>query len=114
MAFFAKIPTSKTMPITAINGNYTATSTDSILSCDTSSNSLTITLPSISDTVNGKTYIIKDVGGSANTNNITINSASTSEFIDAGTSYTISTVYGCVGLYCNNGNWWSIIHKYTA
>ena len=54
----------------------------------------------------GRIVIIKDVGGSANTNNITI-ATEGSETIDGSASSTISSNYGVVRLFSDGTNWFT-------
>jgi hypothetical protein len=58
----------------------------------------------------GKVIHIKDEGGYAGTNNITI-IAHTAENIDSGSSYVINTNYGSVTLVKNTSGPWFIISK---
>lgn len=54
----------------------------------------------------GREVIIKDAGGNANTNNITIDTEG-SETIDGAATYVINTNYGIVRLYCDGNNWFT-------
>ena len=56
----------------------------------------------------GRTLIIKDESGSANTNNITLSSAG-SETIDGSSNYIIDTDYGVVRLINDGNDNWSVI-----
>ena len=78
---------------------------DYIITADTSSNTITFTLPSA--TVVGQTYQIKDLGN-ASANNITINVAG-SDTIDGASSLTISTNYANAVLVCTASTKWSIL-----
>ena len=84
---------------------YTATEDDAIVGVDTTSSAVTVTLGS--DLVSeGRIIIIKDVGGNAGTNNITI-ATEGSETIDGAASTSISTNYGVVRLFSDGTNWFS-------
>jgi len=84
--------------------NYT-TSDDTIVAVDTSGGAVTITLAT-ADTVAGRVVIIKDEGGQAGTNAITI-ATEGSETIDGSASTSISTNYGVVRLYSDGTNWFT-------
>ena len=80
---------------------------------DTNSSVVTGTLPGVTSTDDfGVTYIIKDSGGYANTNNVVIE-PSGSQKIDGGTSAKIQTNYGAmtvVGISSSvNGFGWAIV-----
>ena len=85
--------------------NYTTTGDDVIVGVDTSGGAVTITLGSATVTA-GRIVIIKDVGGSANTNNITI-ATEGSETIDGAASTSISTNHGVVRLFSDGTNWFT-------
>lgn len=85
-----------------------ATTTDTIstntsLLSFTGTSGGTLTLPSAS-AYSKKVLRIKDFGGNAGTNNITIQRAG-SDLIDGATSITISTNYGVRALYSNGTSW---------
>lgn len=65
-----------------------------------------LTLPS-SLCKEGNWLIIKDAGGLAGTNNITIDTEST-EKIDGADTLVINTNYDWVILYCDGSNWYII------
>jgi hypothetical protein len=83
---------------------------------DTGGGFIYLFLPAGSSIENGKIVHIKDIGGSANTNNITISPSGTDE-IDGVNSYTINSDYGSVTLIKDsaapNGPWF-IISKVTS
>ena len=60
-------------------------------------------LPAIANFYDGETITIKDAGGNALANNITITTAGV-ELIDGAASYVINTNYGYVTLYSNGSN----------
>ncbi len=83
--------------------------------CDTSAASnISITLPFGYETDVGTTIFFKDSTGQASGGNtITINAAS-GNTIDAGSTYTINTAYGCVGMFLRStGKNWLIFHRKT-
>lgn len=89
------------------NGSYTTTG-ERYIFVDTATNSTayTVTLASADATL-GRTIEIKDSGGGAGTNGITINTEST-ETIDGGSSTSISSNFGSVTVVWN-GSEWSIV-----
>jgi predicted phosphodiesterase len=78
---------------------------DNIVGVDTSGGSVTITLNS-NQCNEGQVCTIKDEGGAAGTNAITIDTQG-SEAIDGGSSVTISTDYGSVDIYSDGDNFFS-------
>lgn len=88
---------------------YTVLGTDYFLACDTGAGVLQVTLPAAT-AVAGRTYVIRDVGGSASASNITINGGGTN-LVGGGAAaatkvlsadYSGATVYsdGTVWSYC--------------
>lgn len=57
--------------------------------------------------VNGNSIIIKDSGGNAGANPITITTEGT-EKIDGQDTYIINSNYGSITLYCYSSNWYII------
>ena len=96
------------LPITAVAAaTYNQLLTDSILSVTyTATGACTIDLKT-AQTTNGRVIVIKDAGGLAATNNITITTEG-SQLIDGAATKVINTNYGSVTLYCNGSNWYSI------
>jgi hypothetical protein len=91
-------------PRTSItSASYAAVSSDAILAVDYAG-TVSITLPS---PASGKVLIIKDEGGNAGSNTITINSNS-SEVIDGASNITITTNFDSVTLISNGTDWFSI------
>jgi hypothetical protein len=62
-----------------------------------------LTLPT-AQCVSGRTLIIKDAGGNAGTNNITIDTEG-AETIDGENTLVISSDYGAYTLYSDGSNW---------
>jgi hypothetical protein len=69
---------------------------------------VTLTLPAAADTRYGWELVVKDISGSANTNNITINRAG-SDTIDGGTSVSITTDYGHARLKAYSDTAWMVL-----
>jgi hypothetical protein len=97
-------------PEVAVSSNMTLLSGNTHYSVNTSA-ALTLTLPSPA-TVTGELIIIKDVSGSATTNNITITGGS-GILIDNATTLIISTNYGAVVLYSNGTNYYISTSTYN-
>jgi len=91
-----------------VNSNaYTTVAGDSIIGVPyTTTSAVTITLGSAT-VKDGVIISIKDEGGNAGTNNITINTEGT-ETIDGAASKIINTNYGGVNLYSDGTNWFII------
>lgn len=90
-----------------INTNITISPSDTyvFIATDTSA-ARTITLPLASAVVEGRIYMIKDVTGNANANNITI-AVSGSDAIDGGTSYAMDSGYGSISVISDGVSKWS-------
>jgi len=83
--------------------NMTASATDYFISINTTSNPVDVRLPSATLLASGQTYVIKDEGGAANTNNITVY-ASGSQTIDGQNSVVLESPYASIQLYCNGSD----------
>lgn len=93
----------QTPPPATITANHTiATGEHLYLEVSPPTGGCTITLPSASPA--GQWVIIKDIAGVAGADVITINAAG-SDTIDAGTSTSVATHYGCIWLLSNGSNW---------
>lgn len=93
----------KTTSVTTTYTMDSGSTPDDILYCNTSGGAFTVTLPAVTD---GRVIVIKDKGGSAGSNVITITPASGN--IDGSGSAAISTNYGSLTLSCDGTNWWII------
>lgn len=87
------------------SATYTLTTADGrvMILADSSSNAITINLPVASEN-SGRIVNIKDKGGNAGTNNITID-PNGSETIDGGATVAISSNYGSMTVLCDGANW---------
>jgi len=90
---------------TATAEDYT-TSGETIVGVTDTTAARTITLAT-ADCVEGRLITIKDESGGAGTHSITI-ATEGSETIDGASTVTISTNYGCIRLYSNGNNWFTI------
>lgn len=89
-----------------ITGNYTILNNDYLLSIS-SSTATNLILPSNPSI--GKSFIIKDISGSASSSNITIATGSTSHRIDGVGTYTLSINYSSIQIAYLDTNFWGII-----
>lgn len=91
--------------ITFANTPYTVLSTDNIINVDSTLGEISIILPAASPTLAWKTYKIKDQGGMAATNNITISVTGVGGTIDGELTFVIANAYESTSVY-NNGTAW--------
>jgi hypothetical protein len=91
----------------AKTADYTITSSDYLIGCDSSGGVITITLPTAS-TVSNRLFYIVDETGSAATYNITI-TTQTNDKINGSDSYVINTNYTSINLYSDGGTGYHII-----
>jgi len=93
-------------PVVTTAVNYTALISDVIIEVSSTAAILTITLPAPSALGNvGKSFIIKDTSGGAQTNNIFI--APASGLIDGMSSLAIASNYGSAQVFCDGSNYYS-------
>ena len=94
--------------ITVVNiSAYTILEKDNIIhSTYSATGAQTITSPT-AQLVSGRIITIKDAGGNASVNNITIATEGT-EKIDGGDTAVINSNYGVITLYSNGSNWFKI------
>lgn len=85
----------------ATTANYIITVSDYYVGVDTTSNVVLVNLPTASAAAEGQTFIIKDEGGNANNNNITISSSANSDFIDGQKFIVLESPHASVQLYCD-------------
>lgn len=81
----------------------TASTKNYYIGVDSTNNIVDVRLPSASLLLDGQTYVVKDEGGNASSNNITI-LASGAETIDGQNSIVLESPYASVHLYCNGSN----------
>ena len=87
--------------------SYTPGTTDYVVGVDTSAIAATINLPAASSFEDGQLLVIKDEGGAASSNSITI-ARNGSDSIDASTSVVLSSNYAAVSIYSNGVDKWHI------
>jgi hypothetical protein len=83
--------------------DYTLTDADYYVGADTTNGAVKLTLPSAVNLTSGQTFVVKDEGGVANTNNITI-SGSAADTIDGQNEVLLESPYASLQLYCNGVN----------
>jgi hypothetical protein len=88
---------------TTTNATLTASTKTYYIGVDTTNNVVDIRLPSASLLLDGQTYVVKDEGGGANSNNITL-LASGTDTIDGQNSIVLESPYASLHLYCNGSN----------
>jgi len=69
--------------------------------------SITLSLPNASGSISGRSYVIKDETGGAETNNIILNAIS-GNTIDGETSIIIESPYASLNIYTDGSNKWFI------
>ncbi len=90
---------------TSITGATSLTGADPLLvQADSTGGAFAITLPTAAAAGSGRVFAIKDVGGAAATNNITI-SASGGAVIDGAASYVMTVNYEAITIFCNGTDW---------
>lgn len=82
------------------DSSITASVTDYYIGVGTTSNPVALTLPDAALMNDGQTYVVKDEGGNAHTNNITITTYG-SQTIDDQNSIVLESPYASIQLYCN-------------
>lgn len=92
---------------TTTNLTINSSATTILVSCDSTSGAIVVTLPLASAVPTGRFYIIKDRTGQAHTNNITINPAGV-DTLDGASSYVLSMPYGAVAFASNGSNGWLV------
>ena len=81
--------------------NYTITAADYFVGVSTAGGTVQIQLPAASSLNDGQAFIIKDEGGNANANAITITGSNDSNTIDGATSALINSPHGAINIYCD-------------
>lgn len=101
----------QTITYTAVSSSpYSVTTNDVLLAVDTSS-ARVINLPSAGSVSAGRVYIIKDLSGQSETNNITIypSGSDTLDGADNLTGATLSSNYGSIFVVSNGFDRWAIV-----
>lgn len=83
--------------------DYTVQKSNYIIGVDSTSNPVIVSLPDASTLSDGQAFVVKDEGGSAFSNNITI-LASGSQKINNSNTAILEVPYSSIRLYCNGSN----------
>jgi hypothetical protein len=83
-----------------VTGDYTISITDYYIGVDTAGGAVKITLPNAATLTSGQTLVLKDEGGSSDTNAITI-SGSGADKIDGQNTVVLGSPYAALQLYCD-------------
>tara|TARA_R100001082_G_C4339136_1_gene149268 strand:- start:255 stop:1019 length:765 start_codon:yes stop_codon:yes gene_type:complete len=86
-----------------VNSDYSVSTTDYYIGVDTTANTVKLTLPTATTLLDGQTMVVKDEGGVANVNHITI-SGSASDTIDGQNQVVLESPFASIQLYCNGAN----------
>lgn len=97
---------SLSMAIKTVSSNYSMTASDNTILASTTSNAITVTLPSAAG-ISGRVYTIKKIGTGGINNQLTI-SPSGGATIDNGSSYIIYNDWTYVTLQTDGTNWYII------
>jgi len=90
-----------------ITTNYTITTSDYLLACDSSGGSFTLTLPLANTTTNRIFYIVDETG---NTSDKPITIATTNnDLINGSSSTELNLNYSSIGLYSDGGTGYHIL-----
>jgi len=87
----------------AVSSDYTVTTSDYYIGVNTTNSAVKVTLPEATNILDGQTFIVKDEGGVANVNHITI-SGSASDTIDGQNTVILESPFASIQLYCNGTN----------
>ena len=86
----------KRQPKTA---DYTVTTSDYFIAADSSGGAITFSLPNAASATEGQTWVFKDEGGAAHTNNIIISPSQGGQTIDGAASIRLESPYASVQIY---------------
>tara|TARA_R100000234_G_scaffold47311_1_gene28301 strand:- start:886 stop:1341 length:456 start_codon:yes stop_codon:yes gene_type:complete len=99
-------PVDEASKLITYSSNTSLTNEDHFVGVDTSASAVTITLPALNTISSGKQLVIKDEGGNAGNNNITIRPAvSDGATIDGNQTVEIVSNFGALNLYYNGSGW---------
>ena len=80
-------------------GNYSVTTSDYFIAADSSGGVITFSLPNAASATEGQTWVFKDEGGAAHTNNIIISPTTDGQTIDGQASIRLESPYASVQIY---------------
>jgi hypothetical protein len=85
---------------TSVSSSYTVATTDFFVGTNSTQSPFQVTLADAAELSDGQMIVIKDEGGNASSNNITV-AASGSQTIDGKNSVVLESPYAAIQLYCN-------------
>jgi hypothetical protein len=103
-AGYVQFGSSLVFPSVTKTGTYSILFSDYYILCNPSSG-FTVTLPT---PTKGLTFVIKDISGTAETNNITIAQNASENIENVAASYLLTTNFGYVKLMSDGTNWWKV------
>lgn len=87
----------------SVSSSYTASTTDFFVGANSTQAAFQITLADAAELSDGQMLVIKDEGGAASSNNITV-AASGAQTIDGQNQVVLESPYASIQLYCNGSN----------
>jgi hypothetical protein len=81
--------------------NYSVTTSDYIIGVDTTAGTLRLTLPAAASALDGQVWVIKDEGGNAGNNNVTITGSSDADTIEGQKEVVLESPSASLQLYCD-------------
>ncbi len=102
--FEDKFKVDEASKLQSYSADITLVPTEHFVGVDTNASAITITLPTAASISSGKQLVIKDEGGSAGTNSITITTYDGS-LIDGETSVKLESDYAAINIYYNGSGW---------
>jgi len=81
--------------------NYSVTTSDYIIGVDTTAGTLRLTLPAAASALDGQIWVIKDEGGNAGNNNVTITGSSDADTIEGQKEVVLESPNASLQLYCD-------------
>ena len=88
-----------------VDADYTVTTTDYYVGVDSTNSAVKITLPQANALMDGQTIIVKDEGGVASSNHITVSSSvGSGDQIDGQNQVILESPFASIQLYCNGAD----------
>ena len=81
--------------------DYTITTGDYYIGVNTGAGAVTLTLPAAAAALDGQTWVVKDEGGAAHSNNIIVTGAHGTNTIEGTNQIVLESPYASVHVYCN-------------
>ena len=90
----------------SFSANRNTASFDRIIGMDSTGGVRSVTLTT-AETFKGRTFVVKDEGGHAAANNITVDTEG-AQTIDGAATDVINTNFGSASYYCDGTNWFKV------